>query len=329
MTTPQKGRHTGRRIPRKDRNGSIELAHILGAGGEGEVYAVRGDSSLAVKIYHEHRRPKGPMVEKLAAMERTGIRIMGEERAELPPLAWPRQVVQEKGKDQVVGIVMPMVDRLRTVPIAHTLTPTTRRNVLGKHGTNEERFRETRWAMARNLISIVRALHKAGCLIGDVNDENILTNPSNGEISIVDCDAFQVTDYDNKTIHRCKVGRAEFTAPELLDQLGKRLCDSKTCGKFNEEGKHKPEYSCLKREAGHDMFGISVILFKLFMNGAHPYNQKTAAISGSNSTLKDLIAARKYPYTPQEASDTVTAANARLYQELPGHLKTMFHRTFA
>ena len=188
------------------------------------MYAVRGDPSLAVKIYHEHRRPKGPMMEKLAAMERADIRIMGEEKAKLPPLAWPQQVVKEKEKNQVVGIVMPMVNRQRTVPIAHTLTPTTRKNVLVKHGTNEEDFKKTRWAMARNLINIVRALHRAGCIIGDVNDENILTNPSNGEISIVDCDAFQVTDYDNKTIHRCKVGRAEFTAPELPGSTSAKGC---------------------------------------------------------------------------------------------------------
>ena len=94
-------------------------------------------------------------MEKLAAMERADIRIMGEEKAKLPPLAWPQQVVKEKEKNQVVGIVMPMVNRQRTVPIAHTLTPTTRKNVLVKHGTNEEDFKKTRWAMARNLINIV------------------------------------------------------------------------------------------------------------------------------------------------------------------------------
>ena len=51
------GAHTGRTIAWRERNTTIEVAHLLGSGGEGEVYAVKREPDLAIKIYHENRRP--------------------------------------------------------------------------------------------------------------------------------------------------------------------------------------------------------------------------------------------------------------------------------
>ena len=175
----------------------------------------------------------------------------------------------------------------------------------------------------------MKGIHKANCVIGDVNDENILIDPYSGEASIVDCDAFQVTDRQNRTIHRCKVGREQFTAPELLQQLAQPQCASRTCRRTGEEGQHRPDYSCLNRQPEHDMFGIGVILFKLFMNGAHPYNQKANPSRGSKSTIKDFISSRQYPYHRSGPTDRVSTINRTLYGQLPHDMKELFFRTFA
>ena len=223
---------------------------------------------------------------------------------------------------------MPLVDRSTTDPISHILTPTTRKLSLPKHKTTEAKFRKNLWPIAQNIITAVKALHAAGCVMGDVNDENILVDPTSGEISIVDCDAFQITDYKHRTIHRCKVGREQFTAPELLTQLTQERCQSTTCAKSRTSTAHRPDYSCLDRQPEHDMFGIGIILFKLFMNGAHPYNQKTPP-SSSGSTLKELISSRQYPYDRNGPKHNVPEINQHLYQQLPESLKTLFLRTFA
>lgn len=329
MSVNQKGRYTGLTINWRERNTTIEVAHILGAGGEGEVYAVRQRPDLAVKIYHEHRRPQGPMAQKLSAMETIQLDFSTAPPTQLPRVAWPTKVIKQKEGDQVTGIVMPMVDRTRTDPISHVLNPTARKICLPKHRIAETEFKKNLWPIAQNIIASVKALHAAGCVMGDVNDENILINPATGEISIVDCDAFQITDYQNRTIHRCKVGREQFTAPELLTQLAQQKCQSRTCAKRREVGIHRPDYSCLNRQPEHDMFGIGVILFKLFMNGAHPYNQKTKPSSSSGSTLKELISSRQYPYDRNGPKDNVPEVNQRLYRELPQNLKALFLRTFA
>lgn len=321
-----RGNHSGMKIYWKEKKKTIEVAHLLGAGGEGEVYAVRGEPTLALKIYHEDRRPKGPMSQKLSAMEANQPDFTRSPQTRLPRVAWPNKVINLNG--QVAGIVMPLVDRNRTDPISHVLNPTTRKLSLPKHGVSDKDFKKSRWKIAQNIITGVKGIHATGSVIGDVNDENILVDPKSGEISIVDCDAFQITDYRNRTIHRCKVGREQFTAPELLTQLAEQQCQARVCAKGREMGSHRPDYSCLNRQPEHDMFGIGVILFKLFMNGAHPYNQRTSTNASSNSALKDHIAARRYPYTPQRAKSEVTPGNTKLYQELPDELKQLFYQTF-
>ena len=145
----------------------------------------------------------------------------------------------------------------------------------------------------------------------------------------MDCDAFQIMDRKNRVIHRCKVGRPEYTPPELLTQLSKDVCSAGRCRRSREEGRHKPDYSCMERLPAHDMFGVGVILFKLFMNGAHPYNQRNPAGTGGTSTLKDLIAQSRYPYSLDSAKEEVTQANAKQYRDLPVELRSMFHKTFA
>ena len=329
MTNQERGEHYGKEIQRKNGLPPLELTHLLGSGGEGNVYAVAGEPTLAVKIYKPERMPTGAAAQKLTAMENIQIKVKGMETANIPPLAWPQQVIKEIAKDQVVGLVMPRVDKGIAPPISHILTPTTRKITLRKHGTSEGTFLKMRWKIAKNLTTVVEAIHDAGCVIGDVNDENILTNPATGEISIVDCDAFQIADKTNKIIHRCRVGRPDYTPPELLEQINRATCTSATCRKAREQGRHKPDYSCLDRLPSHDMFGISVIIFKLFMEGAHPFTQRNSSGTGATGALKNLIEQRRYPYDLHSAKANVTKANADRYRNLPIQLRTIFHRTFS
>ena len=328
MTRRRTGQHTGMKIQWMERNTTIEVAELLGEGGEGQVYAINQNPELAVKIYHEHRKPSGTMAEKLSAMEDIRLDFSNKPPTRLPRVAWPTKIIKQKQGSQVTGIVMPMVDRSQTTPMSHILNPTIRKNSLPQHGITEPEFRQKQLVIAQNIIIAIKAIHRSGVVIGDVNDENILVNPATGEISIVDCDAFQITDLQNKKIHHCRVGREQFTAPELLNQLARGRCNSSTCINRREKGEHKPEYSCLKRQTEHDMFGMGVILFKLFMNNAHPYNQKNDPSGQGEFTLKNLISSRSYPYTRREAGPRVTDGNRDLYYNMPDDLKKLFLRTF-
>ena len=323
------GSHTGGRIEWPERKTTIEVAHLIGSGGQGEVYAIKHHRELAIKIYHRDRRPEGQLAEKLSTMEVNQPHFSGIPPTRLPRVAWPTKVIKDRSSGHIMGTVMPMVEQASTIPISHVLNPTVRKISLPKHQVTEQEFKQKRRLIVHNIITAVKGIHGVQCLIGDVNDDNILMNPATGEICIVDCDAFQVTDKHNRKIHRCRVGREQFTAPELLTELSRDRCGRRNCVTREESGPHKPNYSCLDRKPEHDMFGIAVIIFKLFMNGAHPYNQKNNTPGNGQSTLKDLISRRQYPYGQRDPGPMVTPVNRTLYQELPDNLKELFLRTFA
>ena len=327
MSSSQPGEYTGKKIAWRERNLTLEVAERLAGGGEGDIYGIKGVGDLAVKIYHEKRRPRGEMAAKLLVMEGIQPDYSDLSNTGMPRAAWPTKVIKNPNRQEVIGTVMPRVDLDRTLPLSQVLNPISRRVALPERNVTEATFQSRIWEIAENIVGTIKALHAAECVIGDVHDENILVDPNTGEICIVDCDAFQIRDNPNRLLHRCKVGRAQYTAPELLEKLLKTNCDSETCRKGREEGPHKADYSCLDRRPEHDMFAIGVLLFRLFMNGTHPYNQKIlpGEIGGS---LQDHIVARRYPYNRTQAGPRVTAVNAETYSKLPARLKELFQRTF-
>jgi len=66
---------------------------------------------------------------------------------------------------------------------------------------------------------------------------------------LVDTDSFQVWDAEAGRMYRCRVGKPEFTPPEL-------------------QGK---SFSSMDREPAHDLFGLGVLIFELLMEGTHPF----------------------------------------------------------
>jgi len=65
----------------------------------------------------------------------------------------------------------------------------------------------------------------------------------------VDTDSFQVWDAAHGRLFRCRVGRPEFTPPEL-------------------QGK---SFAQTNREPGQDRFGLAIVSFQLLMEGTHPF----------------------------------------------------------
>ncbi len=215
----------------------LEMHTPLGAGGEAKVYAIRGDTNHVVKIYHE-----------LPPDQVLKLRTMIANPPEDPTLAsghlsiaFPIDLVALASKpDQVIGFLMQRATG--TAPLFHFYNPSTRRqdyplvNSLYLH------------RMGRNLSGALRALHSSGYVIGDVNESNILATET-ALITLVDTDSFQVRDPQASKVYRCRVGRREFTPPELQ-------------GRVFQEADRLPE---------HDLFGLAVLLFQLLMEGTHPF----------------------------------------------------------
>ena len=326
MTTERQS-HTGATITQRNRRGTWTIGERLGSGNEGEVYAIANDPARAVKIYHDGKRPGPIQTAKLNAME--GKPPPGPlEAPGFPTLTWPEQLIRDTSTSTLVGFVMPRVATTNFVPIGTYCNPEARqRAVPREHGETSHYSRIVKTAI-QNLAQTVHRLHAAGAVIGDINDNNILICPADGFVAMIDCDSFQYTEENGGTTYRCTVGRPEYTAPELLDLMA-MPCRTQGC-RAGGRG-HKATYACVDRDQEHDLFGIAVVIFKLLMDGVHPYDCIVSGPSAQGvTTLKDRIQARYYAYGPGRHRDTRPGSDHGVrYSRLPAEIRQLFERAFA
>jgi DNA-binding helix-hairpin-helix protein with protein kinase domain len=207
----------------------------IGAGGEAVVYGVPGDATLVAKLYHERgierARKLGVMLAHPPAMP------------EGTATAWPADLLLD-GAGEFAGFVMPRAEGPR---LFEFYNPISRRETAG--GFHAGRLHRA----GRNLAAAFAALHAAGYVVGDVNESNLLVSPIDAGVTLVDADSLQVRDPQSGIVFRSRVGKPEFTPPELQGMS------------FDE----------VDRTETHDRFGLAVLLFLLLMEGTHPFATRT------------------------------------------------------
>ncbi|HEU4452789.1 MAG TPA: hypothetical protein VFR81_07000, partial [Longimicrobium sp.] len=176
---------------------ALDPARELGAGGEARVLAVPGDHSLVAKLYHE---PTLARARKLALM----MDGPPELDASAARLAWPCDLLFD-GAGAFAGFLMPRAEGPRVFELYNPVT----RRAAAPHADYAFLHR-----VAASLAAAFEALHARGYVIGDVNESNVLVRPG-GAVTLVDTDSMQVVDPVDGTVHRSRVGKAEFTPPEL------------------------------------------------------------------------------------------------------------------
>ena len=322
------GQHTGQQIKRKSNQGSYVLGEKLGEGAEGEVYSVANSPRWAVKVYKPGKAPKDVQAQKLLAMEEL-MSPLSRERTGHPSLTWPEQIIKDQNGD-LVGLVMPRVDTANTMTAGEFFTPSVRQRKLREMNvtSNYPHLQQTKWNIIRNLSKIMAKVHEQGHLIGDINERNILVGPKHGDVSIIDCDSFQIRDAKNRVIYRCKVGRPEYTAPELLRQM-QGPCTNRSCP--NGPSKHQMGYPCVEREQKHDRFGLAVIIFQLLMDGSHPYDCRIdESHNAEANSRKEKIIRGYYPYSRSKPPyiHVNNKDNERRFANIPEDAKKRFEQAF-
>jgi DNA-binding helix-hairpin-helix protein with protein kinase domain len=231
----------------------------LGRGGEATVFGLTGNPALAVKLYH---RPTAEHGAKLAAMRATVPRA-AEDTAGHFPLAWPQDLVLD-ATGRTVGFLMPRLDSRRVRPLHQLYHPGSRRQTAP--GISWRYLLRT----ARNLSTSLAALHEAGYVVGDLNESNILVD-ERALVTLIDLDSIQVR--AGRTIHRCTVGKAEYTPPELQGR----------------------SFRTTNRRPASDTFALAVLTFQLLMEGLHPFAGVYQG-SGDPPGLVANIRARRSPW---------------------------------
>jgi DNA-binding helix-hairpin-helix protein with protein kinase domain len=220
----------------------------LGAGGQGEVYAVESPHGYVFKKYFPRELAKDPKLEprllSMVARRPPGWR----EPSGHINMAWPADVVYERS--EFAGFIMPVIDMASTVGIHRITNPSDRQRAApGQPGAWMAGF-TWRYLVrtAVNLVQVTHAMHTAGTVIGDFNDANVRVG-QDARVTLLDCDSMQIRDAATGAMYLCRVGRPEYTAPELLHE----------------------DWSVTVRQPSSDIFALAIHLYALLLEGEHPF----------------------------------------------------------
>lgn len=217
---------------RDSKGRTISLKKRIGGSGEGDVHRTDRTGYLA-KIY---KKPTSQRTKKLGFMVANPPKNPTAKQNHVS-IAWPTELIYDGGT--CVGFLMPSIENAKELNEVYS---TQRRNQL---------LPTFNWyylhVTAQNIALIVNSLHTNNYIIGDMKPQNLMVN-TNGMVSIIDTDSFQVTDSKTKRIHFCPVTSPEYTPPELI---GKNISQ-----------KQQFEF--------HDQFRLAIIIYQLLF-GWHPF----------------------------------------------------------
>jgi DNA-binding helix-hairpin-helix protein with protein kinase domain len=269
-----------------DQNGRrLSFERELGRGGEGAVYSICGDSNSVAKVYHDYDAEKS---DKLGAMVSRANSQLGA------VTAWPTRLIYNAATRRFAGFLMPRVDN--TNPIQRLYNPRQR----------VQFFPKASWSFqvrtAFNLAAAFDEVHKAGCLVGDVNERNIQIS-AQALVRLVDCDSFQVQ--VNGKSFLCEVGVPQYIPPELQGRTLKGLI----------------------RTENHDRFGLAVLIYQLLFVGRHPYQ---GLYQGRDDpSFEQLIKEFRFAQGPGAASWAMAPPpHVPTFADIPPVVGSLFRRAF-
>ncbi len=269
---------------------ALHLGSEIGRGGEATVYRLASDPNAVVKLYHQ---PDAQRAKKLRAMLKNPPHDPTREAGHVS-IAWPTALTLDE-QDRVQGFIMPYLAS-ENLALHQLYNPKARR----------QRAPQLTWLylvrIARNLCTVVTALHEKGYVIGDLNESNILVN-DRALVSLVDCDSIQVK--DGRKTYPCPVGKAEYTPPEL-------------------QGK---DFKKAKRNASHDAFALSVLIFLLLMEGVHPFSGIYKK-DGDPPSLIENIRDLNSPYLFQLNPSLKPSPISPNFKQLPKAIRQLFQAAF-
>jgi WD40 repeat protein len=280
---------------RTERTGKIfDLREPFRSGGEGAIYEVPHYPNLVAKVYHAQRRTP----ERIAKLQIMVAHppVNPTEHLNHPSIAWPTELLRDIATNQLVGFLMPRVRQM--LPLSEVYNPRARRRQLPLF--NYRYLVRT----ARNLCAAVQAVHQAGDVIGDLNESNVLVSDQ-ALVTLVDADSFQVRDPETGVVYRSLVGKPEYTPPELQG-----------CS-----------FADVDRQPEHDAFALAVLIFRLLMEGFHPFD----GVYGGRGEPPEMGARIRNGYFPYARGRTGIEPSplAPPFEMLHPDLQALFVRCFA
>ena len=258
----------------------------MGSGGEGTVYRVPARPEWCVKIYHE--RPLGQAkILKVRALHGLASSLGG--CTALPVgLAYAA-----RGARDPVGVFVPYAE-------GHDIFELY--NPQGRRAHFQGATFEFLVAAALNLSRVFEILHKAGVVVGDINEQNIKVR-ADATLTLIDCDGFQIR--NGTEWLTSEVGTPMWTPPELQGVSLKGLV----------------------RTQNHDGFGLAQLIFLLLCAGRYPFAGRP--IRDEMLSPEEAIGRYAFAFDPAPRAPVLEPPlGAPFFEALPGFLQTLFVRAF-
>jgi DNA-binding helix-hairpin-helix protein with protein kinase domain len=278
----------------------VVLGEVLAKAGEGSIHEVVGRPGLVAKVFHPTLTDLVNKLDKVASMTRAAPTGAVQPNG-FVVLTWPVHTLNDSRGP--IGYVMHRIDTTKSVEVHTMSNPSNRRE---PPPNTPQWIMHATWDhlinVAANLCLAVEVVHRVDAVIGDFQERNILVADTT-EVTLVDCDSMQFTD-DQGRQFLCRVGRPEFTAPELA------AVDLST------QARGKPS----------DLFALAIHIHQLLMGGNHPFNRGTWTVPGEQPDA--IVLARDGHWAGGPSSPLRTHPVAPPVTFLPGEIQQLFSRAF-
>jgi DNA-binding helix-hairpin-helix protein with protein kinase domain len=240
-------------------------------GGQAGIYEVREDTKIVVKVYDDLAAYAGEE-RRIVAMR--AMRPLAHPTLPVP-LAWPTAVARARN-GVFLGYAMRRFDEAEHAEIGSLIDPARRSGTFGERAGWKNLL-----VVAQNVADVVDRMHRAGLVVGDLSERNIVVSVATGHPTFLDCDSMG------------------FTAPD---------------GHHFEARMQTPGFTAPERAAGpaglaSDKFALAVLVYQLLTEGHHPFEGQSYDrdgwtvqdnIDGGNCYLIDpgRFATAGYPARP-------------------------------
>jgi len=287
----------------------------LGDGGYGDVYSVKEDLSLCVKVYKLQHNTSYEIKITFMCDNKPFNGSVKREISDI--LVWPIEPVEDQN-GRFVGFTMRKITE--SVDLSAISTSKIHKPSLKKHTwlniykrTNKGAYR-VRILLSHNIAQGLNLLHKTGkYVMVDCKPENIRLTP-NGKVYLIDMDGIQVVD-NNRVLHHAMASTEEIMPPEAFNN---KIIPSKT-----------------KIEPDWDVFSFGVIAYLLII--ARPPFTGTlldrAIPSASVTDVNSMVFLVKNKYFPMGRYKHLFKQNSitdlhPIFNKLSGSIQKLFLKTF-
>lgn len=240
----------------------IFLEKHLGQGGEGTVWTTNRPGCCAKVYKPECVTPEQHNKLKLMLRHKPHLETSHSNN---PPLAWVQDILLDNNR-QFAGFIMPTVNAIGPLDLIYH--PEERRQEAPTFSWYDLHI------VARNIASVIAALHEQGYVIGDIKDDNILVSKDRA-VSFIDTDSLQIRDPATRILYLGRTGTSGYVPQELLGK----------------------SFTTIERTRTHDAFGLGILIHQLLFSTS-PFTAVFWKGKGPQPTPDEYVARGLWAHTP-------------------------------